>query len=593
MLYGIAKVNGRYRSLAVLYRHYDNKGKLAVDVCRRLIELFEEPRNRALLLHELQVAGSLPPEKWEAAPDCRNERPAFPFVATCLLLGASVTPETGHGYNATHEPFNMPLVAADEGCTILDVTDPAAVRYAFVFVLPQKWPPGGLIRTSFGNTPLSAWEYAAFYGDLFYEEDYRIGEDDAVIARTHARFTEILKGQDVIDSTAIASPLIDEDALESAWPCPGDQQSWRRRADLGLPGIVPRPSPASDPAMSCRQPATNHAETLYRAFEQSYRLFEPGYNEGLDTEVRAPVSSVKQVANILYLGSLEDSSWQARAAEYEPKARRNFEENAVQYFTFQVDDSPVTPGHTLDVLQSWMVAATSQEDLGGRMEYEYYFNCIHGESDQSMVKFFSMVGPVSRTLYNRHRVCEPRPTLIHLQNHRVVKPLPGAAFYYAKKSYHCNIDWTTAALEEFEHGEWTAFLVQQWRQVRLDVRRTEMTPLGFKCAFVSRSADGEITVADAETFRSASRSTPADDALRELDPGEETYGRGLVDLLGRDGGAINGVPVSLMDRDEVLELLSAMEVVKAREDESLARSWSEVHSKMMQRRARERDAATT
>lgn len=401
VLYVIAKVNGRYRSLAVLYRHYDNKGKWAVDVCRRLIEIFEEPRNRALLLHELQVAGSLPPEKWEAAPEYRNERPAFPFVATCLLLGASVTPETGHGYNATHEPFNMPLVAADEGCTILDVTDPAAVRYAFVFVMPQKWPPEGLIRTTFGNTPLSAWEYAAFYGDLFYEEDYRIAEDDAVIARTHSRFTEIVRGQDAIDSTVIASQLIDEEALESAWPHPGDQQPWRRRADLGLPRIVPRPSPASNPALPRHQPATHHAETLYKAFEQSYRLFEPGSNEGLDTEVRPPLSSVKQVANILYFGSLEDSSWQARAAEYEPKGGGRFGENAVQYFTFQVDDSPVTPGQTLDVLQSWMVAATAQEELGGRLEYEYFLNCIHGESDQNMVKFFSMAGPVSSALYRR------------------------------------------------------------------------------------------------------------------------------------------------------------------------------------------------
>lgn len=189
--------------------------------------------------------------------------------------------------------------------------------------------------------------------------------------------------------------------------------------------------------------------------------------------------------------------------------------------------------------------------------------------------------------------CGPRLKLTHLQNHRIVKPLPGAAFYYAKKSYHCNIDWTTVALEEIKHGEWTAFLVQQWHQVQLDIRRVEMTPLGFKCAFVSRSADGEIVVVDAEIFGSASRSTPVDDAIRELDPGEEAYGRELVDLLGRDGAAINGVPVSLMGRDEVLELLEGMEVVKAREDERLARSWSEVHSKMMQRRARERNAATT
>lgn len=186
------------------------------------------------------------------------------------------------------------------------------------------------------------------------------------------------------------------------------------------------------------------------------------------------------------------------------------------------------------------------------------------------------------------------PQLTRDQNHRAVKPLPGRAFYYAKQSYHSSADWTTAALEEIKPGEWTALLVQQWRRVRHDdIRWTEMTPLGFKCAFVSRAADGEIAVADAETFRSASRPIPADDALHELDPGEETYGRELVDLLRGDGGNVNGVPVSLMGRAEALELLGAMDVVKTREDEWLASSWSEVHSGMMQRRARERDAAVT
>lgn len=393
VLYVIARINGRYRSLAVLYRHYDNKGEYAVNKCRRLIEIFEEPSNRALLLHELQLAGSLPPERWEAAPEYRNERPAFPFVATCLLLGASVTPETGQGYNATHEPFNMPLSAAPEGCTVLDVTDPAAVRYAFVFVLPQKWPPEGLIRTAFGNTPLTAWEYAAFYGDMFYERDYLTGEDDAVIARTHARLTEMFRGQPGVDSTVIASPLIDEDSLESAWPNLGEQRSWARRADLGLPVIEPRPSPASDPALSPRQPAAHHAEALYKEFERSYKLFEPGYNEGLDTEVLAPVSPIRQVANILYLGSLDDSSWQARAAEYQPKSGM-LPDNAVQYFTFQVDDCPVTPGRTLDVIHSWMAAATAREELGGRMNHEYFYNCTRGQSDQNMVKFFGLAGAV-------------------------------------------------------------------------------------------------------------------------------------------------------------------------------------------------------
>lgn len=391
LLHVIAKINGRYRSLAVLYRHYDNRGEYAVQKCRRIIELFQEPRNRPLLLHELQLASSLPPEKWEATSEHDDERPAFPFVATCLLLGASVTPETGQGYNATHLPFNTPLGDADEGCTILDVTDPAAVRYAFVFVLPQGATPE--TSTAFGNTPLTAWEYAAFYGELFDEED---------------RLAEMLKGQEGVDSTVIASPLIDEDALESAWPHLEDQQSWRRRADLGLPVIVSRPSPANDHALPRLQPAAHHVEALYQAFDQSYKPFQPGYNEGLEAEVLTPVSPVKQVANILYLGSLDDKSWQARAAEYEPESRGKLSENAVQYFTFQVDDSPVTPGQTLDVMQSWMVAATAQEDLRRRKAHTYYFHSTYGQSAQNMVKFFSMAGPVRNKLpYSPCVACDP------------------------------------------------------------------------------------------------------------------------------------------------------------------------------------------
>lgn len=397
VLYVMAKINGRYRSLAALYRAYDNKGEYAVDKCRRIIAILQEPANRALLLHELQLASSLPPEKWEVRSEYPNERPAFPFVATCLLLGASVAPETGKGYNATHEPFNMPLAAAYEGCTILDVTDPASVRYAFVFVLPQKGRCEVAVKAAFGNTPLTAWEYASFYGDLFHDQDHRIGQDDAVISRTHARFVETLRGQEATDASRIASPLIDEEALESAWPHLGDEQPWRRRADLGLPEIVPPPSSASHVAASRRQPAAHHIETIYKAFGQSYKLFQPGYNEGLDNEIPTPVLPVKQVANILYLGSLQDSSWQDRVADYEPKGRGKFRENAVQYFTFQLGDCPVTTGQALDVMQSWMVAATAQEELRGELRYEYYSDCTKSQSDENMVKFFSFGGPVGCT----------------------------------------------------------------------------------------------------------------------------------------------------------------------------------------------------
>ncbi|KAG8157703.1 hypothetical protein KVR01_012365 [Diaporthe batatas] len=581
MLYVIAKINGLYRPLAVLWRSHDNKGVWAVETCRRLINIFQEPLNRALLLHELQLAGGLPSDKWEEP--CReypNERPAFPFIATCLLLGASVTPETGGGYNAIHEPFNIPLAAVSEGCTILDITNPAEVRYAFAFVPRPRCRSEVAVKVALGNTPLTAWEYASFYDDLSDHEDCASVDDDEVVSSTRARFIDTLRGQVATDATRITSPLIDEEALESAWPQPADGQSWKRRTDLGLAEFMIPPPSKSEPATSShRQPSAHHVEALHEVFEQSYTLFQPGYNEGNDGEVSEPVPLVRQVANILHLGSLDDSSWQQRVADYEPKGRGSFRENAVQYFTFQLDDCPVTSGQTLDVIFSWMVAATAQEDLGGELQYEHYYNCTKPQSDQTLVKYFSLAGP----------------------NHWVVKPLPGRAFYYAKKSYHSSRDWTTAGLEGIREGEWTALLIQQWRGVRrhkggmgiLSLVTTDMDPFEFKCAFVTRGKDGEITAAGAETFRSANVPNPAHEALAKLDPGEETYGRQLTDILARGDANINGVPVSLMGRPEVLELLSAMEVVKAREDKLLASSWSKVHRGIMQRKARESDSVIT
>lgn len=200
------------------------------------------------------------------------------------------------------------------------------IRYDFAFILPQRWD-GASVKTPFGNTPLTAWEYAAFYDRGGLEWSYLAEDDDTVAAKAHAHLTETFRGQGDTKATMIASPVIDEDTLENAWPSPGDQQSWGRRADLGLPEVT---SPVNDtPPLSV--PVVHNTEALYKAFEQSYRLFEPGYNEGLDTEIPAPVSPVKQVMNILYLEPLEKSSWQARAAEYEPKSTQ-VGENAVREF---------------------------------------------------------------------------------------------------------------------------------------------------------------------------------------------------------------------------------------------------------------------
>lgn len=40
---------------------------------------------------------------------------------------------------------------------------------------------------------------------------------------------------------------------------------------------------------------------------------------------------------------------------------------------------------------------TAQEELGGELQYEHYFDCTKSQSDETLVKYFSLAGPVCYT----------------------------------------------------------------------------------------------------------------------------------------------------------------------------------------------------
>ena len=133
----IAKVNGRYRTFAIakLGNCADTD---AIHGCYRLLQIFGSSRNRTLLSHDLKHAARQDATWWNTHNE--ESSPSFPFVNTCLYLGATfdsrldpypyVYPAILYNFQLT--PMEL-LVGNQNGCTIVDITDLRHLRYCFMF----------------------------------------------------------------------------------------------------------------------------------------------------------------------------------------------------------------------------------------------------------------------------------------------------------------------------------------------------------------------------------------------------------------------------------------------------------------------------
>lgn len=101
--------------------------------CSRLVRIFSAEENRKLLDLELSHAASLPASTWEETVNLLDLIQEFPFITTCLMVGAAayfnfyITPVFAETWRlGFDEGLN------DDGITILDITNPEAVKYCFV-----------------------------------------------------------------------------------------------------------------------------------------------------------------------------------------------------------------------------------------------------------------------------------------------------------------------------------------------------------------------------------------------------------------------------------------------------------------------------
>ena len=113
-LFVIARVNGRYRTLCVIH-HQWLYGQTALKRCLGTLRIFADPANRIPLQQELIAAQRHDEDFWSNPKTLSSDETThapFPFIATCLIIGASFDPNDGYQHNVSIEPFSM---AYDEG----------------------------------------------------------------------------------------------------------------------------------------------------------------------------------------------------------------------------------------------------------------------------------------------------------------------------------------------------------------------------------------------------------------------------------------------------------------------------------------------
>ncbi|KAK7408783.1 hypothetical protein QQX98_009027 [Neonectria punicea] len=212
-LFVIARVGNHYRTLAAVH-HQWLYGVSALRSCRRLLRIFSDVNNRITLKHELDLAtgffkdqGPPPsrPPSYEEAEEVEERPCPFPFITTCLATGAAYDSEVGRVQTIHELAFNTGFNQGDnnDGITVLDITDPADVRYCFVNLFERDDDEDSDSPDSPGAcTPLTGREYVGGYYD---ESDVMIKDNMSLI--------------EALDK----SPLVKVGALADTWPW-GDWQ---------------------------------------------------------------------------------------------------------------------------------------------------------------------------------------------------------------------------------------------------------------------------------------------------------------------------------------------------------------------------------
>ena len=127
-LFVIAKINGRYRNLCAIH-HQWLYGHTALRRCLDILNIFGNAANRTPLSEELVAASKCNEDFWiPSTYDERDTKIPFPFISTCLVIGASFNVD-GYYHSVSIEPFGMAYNEGDNN------------NGEFLQVQVQRYPP--------------------------------------------------------------------------------------------------------------------------------------------------------------------------------------------------------------------------------------------------------------------------------------------------------------------------------------------------------------------------------------------------------------------------------------------------------------------
>ncbi|RMD44855.1 hypothetical protein DV735_g446, partial [Chaetothyriales sp. CBS 134920] len=181
-LFIVGNVNGRYRVLAAVH-HQWLYGSGPTKTCWRILQLLQHAANKILIAHELSYAKTRPDKWWDELQRDKywmDDPVQFPFITTCLVLGASLN---GHDVSILSITSQLNEIDNNDGLTIIDVSDINSIRYCFVFLDDMKpltgeeyyrtYYQGGDLSAHPIPADLSAWDLveAEVLQDLWPDED--------------------------------------------------------------------------------------------------------------------------------------------------------------------------------------------------------------------------------------------------------------------------------------------------------------------------------------------------------------------------------------------------------------------------------------
>ncbi|KAL9018655.1 MAG: hypothetical protein Q9185_004066 [Variospora sp. 1 TL-2023] len=162
-LFIIGNINGRYRQLCAIHAQvlYDEE---VLERCVDILQILEHKTNRLAIQQELIAAANKSDDFWHAPEHGIGlviTPVLFPFITTCLNIGASFRPDGDYHGLQTHQ-YDGAFDSGDndDGITIFDLTDLDSVRYCFVDFKEDSVPHLKLI------TPLPARTYLEAYHRL-------------------------------------------------------------------------------------------------------------------------------------------------------------------------------------------------------------------------------------------------------------------------------------------------------------------------------------------------------------------------------------------------------------------------------------------